>query len=347
MSAFATPAATRAYAAARDLPGAAWREWRGLTLSSLGFGSYLGDDTDEADARYAEAFALGLVGGVNVLDTAANYRGGRSERAVGAALRAARDAGVPREAYLLATKGGFVASPARLARYAQRGIVAPAEVAMGCHVMTPAYLAHELSQSLESLGVDAIDVYFLHNPETQLEAVGKEVFEARLRACFAFLEEERRAQRIGVYGLATWHGLRVGSLQLERILEIARAVGGDGHGLRAIELPYNLAMPEAARALSQRWRDRELTVLEAAQEADLLVLGSATLMQTRLLRGVPGPVRERLGGDALEAAIQFSRSTPGITCALVGTGDPAHARRNVEVLRSPLRVTETKALLGG
>lgn len=352
----ATPEGTAAYA--RDHPGPGWRAWRGLTLSSVGFGSYLGDDTDESDRAYADAFALALRSGVNVLDTAANYRGRRSERAIGAAIR---EAGVPRERFLVATKAGFVPFERDLAQsprdyfdstYVATGVATHADLVAGCHVMTPAYLAHELERSLEGLGLDAVDVLFLHNPETQLETgVRWPEFEHRLRACFAWLETQRAEGRIGAYGLATWNGLRrppdtAGHLPLEAILALAREAGGEDHGLRALELPYNLGMPEAATAATQPWKGRRVPVLRAAQEAGLLVLGSATLLQGQLLKRMPDPLRQRLGATPLEAAIQFSRSTPGMTTALVGTGRPEHAEQNLAVLSLPPRVEAVGALLG-
>ena len=52
---------------------------------------------------------------VRVIDTAVNYRGGRSERVVGAALRLAREAGLPRQAVAVTSKAGFVRPPSPLA----------------------------------------------------------------------------------------------------------------------------------------------------------------------------------------------------------------------------------------
>lgn len=343
----ATPEGTAAYARAHPAAPGHYRAWRGLTLSSLGFGSYLGEDTDDADAAYTAAFEVGLRGGVNVLDTAANYRGRRSEHAVGAALGAA-----PREQFLLATKGGFVASPAALHSYLGAGVITPGDVAMGCHSIAPGYLAGELERSLEVLGVDAVDVYFLHNPEAQLDAFPRPVVMQRLRDAIGFLEGARKAGRIGCYGLATWFALRVppahrSHLALEDVLDIARDVGGTQHGLRAVELPYSLAMPEAARAATQPWRGESVPALQVAREADLLVLGSATLMQGQLLRRMPDPVRERLGASPAEAAIQFSRSTPGVTTALVGTGRPEHARLNLSIVGQEPRPGVAASLLGG
>ena len=58
----------------------------GVVLSSLGIGTYLGADTDADDEAYTDAVRTALRSGINVIDTAINYRCQRSERAVGRAL---------------------------------------------------------------------------------------------------------------------------------------------------------------------------------------------------------------------------------------------------------------------
>lgn len=360
MTTLATPEGTARYA--RRHPDAAsshWRAHRGLTLSSVGFGSYLGEGSREARAAYVAAFETGLRSGVNVLDTASVYRSRLSERDVGAAIAAS---GVPREEFVVATKGGYLAPDAESGlppaedlrrRYVETGVLDEGDVVAGQHAMTPRFLAHELRASLASLRLDAVDVYFVHNPEAQLTGgIPRRAFESRLRAAFEHLETERREGRIGCYGLATWNGFRVGPerpehLPLERILALAREAGGEDHGFRAIELPYNVGMPEAAARPTQEWRGRRVPLLEAAREAGLLVLGSATLLQTRLLGRIEPALREALGAATdVEAALQFSRSTPGITSALVGTGRPDHAAENAAVRRRPLRPEGIEAILG-
>src|SRR6476619_2835765 len=59
----------------------------GAIVSSLGFGTYLGECEDAEDARYTATVIAALERGVNILDTAINYRCQRSERAIGEALR--------------------------------------------------------------------------------------------------------------------------------------------------------------------------------------------------------------------------------------------------------------------
>ncbi len=75
--------------------------------------------------------------------------------------------------------------------------------------MTPKYLASQIAWSRRNLGVETLDIYYLHNPEIQLSEVDRPEFIMRVRAAFELLEQEADAGRIGVYGVATWDGLRL------------------------------------------------------------------------------------------------------------------------------------------
>ena len=73
----------------------------------------------------------------------------------------------------------------------------------------------------------------------------------RILAAFQFLEAQVDAGKIQFYGTATWNGYRVKHgaqdyLSLEELIGLARVAGkGDNHRFRVLQLPYNLAMPEA------------------------------------------------------------------------------------------------------
>src|SRR6266540_635694 len=177
----ATPAGTVAYRTAHG--GVArnghFREWRGLALSSVGIGTYLGPDDDVTDALYEAAIERALLSGINVIASAVNYRHQRSERAVGRALAKAVCAGhVAREGVVVATKGGFLPfdGPPPL------GLVGAGDVVGGAHCITPRYLEDQIERSRTNLGVETIDIYYLHNPETQLGEVSRPVFMRRRRA---------------------------------------------------------------------------------------------------------------------------------------------------------------------
>ncbi len=334
-----------------------FREQGGLALSSIGIGTYLGPGDQQTDLLYRDAVLRALGLGINVIDTAINYRNQRSERAVGLALSARSRAGVSREQVFVATKGGFFAFDGARPRDQHawleqtifaRGLARPEEIAAGCHCMTPRYLEDQLERSLENLGLETIDLYYLHNPETQLGEVPRGEFLERLRRAFEALEKACAAGKIAAYGAATWNGLRIPEddeehLSLAELLACAREVGGAGHHFRGLQLPFNLEMDEAGALRNQRDSSgREATLLEAAAEAGLLVMASASVLQGRLTRQVQQPPRDRLGAGAgagtdAQHALQFVRSTPGITTALVGMKSPAHVEENAALAQVPPR----------
>jgi len=345
----ATPHATREYAArfeGKAAPGH-FRARNGLTLSSLGIGTYLGQPDAATDRGYTDSVVEAVLGGINVIDSAINYRLQRSERSIGAALVGLAARGLAREALFLCTKGGFLTPdgdpPGNTREYFSReyfdkGILQPAEISGGCHAMTPRYLQDQLGRSLRNLGVEGVDVYYVHNPETQLEEVSPEEFRKRLRAAFEFLEGAAAAGKIGAYGLATWNGFRQpagspGLHSLADVAAVAREVAGDAHHFGYVQLPVNLMMPEAVVLPNQLVNGRELPLLAAAAELGVTVMASAPTLQGRLGRGLPPALAANIGlENDFERALQFARSAPGLTTALVGMSRAPHARANLRLV---------------
>lgn len=310
----------------------------GLHLSSIGIGTYLGNADAETDKRYRDAVVRAVQLGVNVIDSAANYRFQRSERSIGEALQAlTQDHGFTREELLICTKGGYLpfdgAPPRDLGAYLYETFVEPGIASFddfvgGQHCMTPAYLQHQLDQSLKNLGLDTVDVYYIHNPESQLQYVTEAEFYHRLQSAFERLEESRHERKLRYYGVATWNGFRAAENShehhsLARMVELASQVGGGDHGFRFIQLPLNLAMPEA------------VAVAQEANALGITVIASASMLQARLARGLLQQIRDQLGPlrtDA-QAAIQFVRSAPNVTTALVGMSQVQHVEENLELVQ--------------
>ncbi|HEY3135575.1 MAG TPA: aldo/keto reductase [Blastocatellia bacterium] len=350
----ASPEGTRRYAQRLSSSTARghFREREGILMSSIGLGTYLGQWDEPTDRSYQEAVKRAVELGCNVIDSAVNYRFQRSERAIGAALKQLFEAGsLSRDEIIIATKGGFFPfelEPPRDARgwvvenVVDKGLAKPEEIAGGSHCMTPAYLEDQLSRSLQNLGLETIDIYYIHNPETQLEAVSRDEFNKRLRAAFEFLERAADEGRISFYGTATWNGYREqagsrGYLSLAEIASIAREVGGDQHRFRVIQLPHNLAMPEALTEANQFLDSENLSALMAADRLGLTVMCSASMLQARLSQNLPSFIRQALKPLSTDAqrAIQFVRSTPGVTTALVGMSQRAHVEENMAVAAIP------------
>ena len=207
----------------------------------MGLGTYLGRDDAVTDTLYQKAVERAVERGVNVLDTAINYRNQRSERAVGAALAAAIRRGA------LAARRGLRHDQGRLpglrpatcrpipreyfmTTYMRSGIVQPGDI-VGSHCMTPRYLRDQLDRSRANLGLETVDVYYLHNPEPSWTRCPASTFLERVRVAFAALEEAAAEGKLRFYGAATWNGFRAdpgdaGYLSLPELVQIAREVGG-------------------------------------------------------------------------------------------------------------------------
>jgi aryl-alcohol dehydrogenase-like predicted oxidoreductase len=174
----------------------------------------------------------------------------------------------------------------------------------------------------------------------KLGVVSHDEFLLRLRAAFGQLEQNVVAGKIRMYGIATWNGFRVAAAareyhSLEQMVAVAREAGGESHGFRFIQLPLNLAMPEAFVLENQIVKGEAMSVLQAAEALGVSVVASASILQGRVAKAVPEAVREPLGSLATDAqtAIQFVRSTPGITTALVGMSQREHVDENLQLRR--------------
>lgn len=319
-------------------------------VSSLGLGTYLGEPTDAVDEAYEKAITTALENGCNVLDTAINYRHQRGERVVGRALEGSE---IEREAVLVATKGGFVpfdgerpANPGEYVReeYVESGITGREELVRGSHCIAPDFIEEQLERSLENLGVETVDLYYVHNPETQLEERSPEEVYDRLEATFTRLEERVAAGDLRYYGVATWDAFRVhpehaNYLSLPEIASRARsaakAAGNTATHLRAIQLPFNVHMADGFTAEAHEGAEGTESALWFAQKAGLNAFTSASIGQGQLASGLPGAVAKRLDGEsAVQKAINFARSAPGVTSALVGMSSREHVRENLAACRS-------------
>jgi aryl-alcohol dehydrogenase-like predicted oxidoreductase len=348
MSVSATPNGTSQYAkrfAGRAADGH-FREAHGLVLSSLGIGTYLGQPDDKTDQSYAASVAAAVESGINVIDAAINYRFQRSERSIGAAIKYLATQGIAREEFVLCTKGGYLTPDGAMPsdpteyfyrEYIQPGIFSPNDLVGGSHCMTPRFLENQLERSLRNLGVECIDVYYLHNPESQLSEVSRPDFLERVRDAFIFLESAAASGKIQFYGMATWNGFRQeararDAMQLPELATLAHDIAGDKHRFRFVQLPFNLAMTEALTLGNQSIGGRDKTVMEAASELDITLIASASLLQGQVARNLPVFVAEALGlQDDAQRSLQFVRSSPGITTALVGMSHVEHVRENAKL----------------
>ena len=267
ISGHATAQGTARFGSGSAADGANYRVFDGLTLSNVGMGTYLGEPDGATDRMVASAIRESVRAGINVIDTAINYRSQKAERAVGAALAELIGEGIiTRDQLFLSTKGGYVTDDADVPldfwgyvqdQYVKRGVVGPDDISSGYHCMSVSFLEDQLRRSLANLDVDCIDLLYLHNVvEGQHQDVPRQELHDQLYRIMEWYESQRREGRIRYYGLATWDCFRVKPedprhLSLEDALAMAERAGGTGHGLRFVQLPFNMYYDQALREPTQ------------------------------------------------------------------------------------------------
>jgi aryl-alcohol dehydrogenase-like predicted oxidoreductase len=176
--------------------------------------------------------------GGNFLDTARSYGdwvadapAGASERAIGAWLR-----GRNRADFVIATKGGFF--DLRKGDWRNR--------------VTPDDLARDLDESLTHLGVEVIDLYWLHTDNPQ----------APVGPVIDALIAQQQAGKIRYFGASNWSG--------ERILEAQSYARSIGHrGFAAIQPFWGLAVPNPDAAAAQGYGPYYDAALHRAHQTGL------------------------------------------------------------------------------
>ena len=329
-----------------------FREFSNFTASSIGIGTYLGSSDPITDNLVTEAIIKSVKGGINLIDTAINYRSQHSEMSVKKALiQLIESKTVSREELVICSKGGFIPSREREEWFKREYIdnskfnIQETDLVAGIHCMHPEYIQDQLERSLINLGIETIDVYYLHNPETQLGIISTDEFYRRLKAVFSVLEKAADAGKITAYGIATWQGFRVPPTDLKHIdlsktKSIAQEIaGGKGDRFQFIQLPVNLAMLEAVITPTQFVEGKILPAITAANELGIKAIASASIAQAKNLKQFPQKIMtaltERLKTNAL-SALQFTRSVPGLYSALVGMKSPGHVAENLTLTSIPL-----------
>ena len=343
------------------------RDFCGIPVSTLALGTYLGNMDEVTDAAVTAACLQAIDLGCNFFDSAINYRGQRGERSVGEAIRRAILSGkVSREEVFVSTKGGFVPTDGKpnsdlkrlfQTEYVDKGLATADDLVAGCHCIEPAYIDDQIEKSRRNLGLETIDLYYLHNPETQLEELPARIFYDKLEKAFVTLERAVQQGRIAAYGMATWSGFRepessTTHLEMDRCVtaaeNAAKFQSEKQHHFSAVQLPLNLAMPEAALVKTQKIGHTLMSAIDAAQTLGLNAAVSVPLFQGRLCHGLPDFILEKFPKDLSQAhaALAFATAFASVDSAMVGMKNSEHVAHNLAFLKhKPLDENELRAVV--
>lgn len=334
-----------------------------LKLSTLAYGTYMGNPDDLTDYKMYDAIKQCVIsGGINHIDTAPNYRYMKSERTIGKILTTLESKyNISRDQLFIATKAGYVPEDAEnmvLRTEMIQNLVqthkVPAEAFQkeSGHSMHPAFIERQLTESLERMNLECVDLLYIQNPyEAQGPYNTDNVFFERLKQAFDCCEKLVAAGKIKNYGISTYSSLRTKPteykmhLNLQKVHRLAQSVVGEGskHHFNFVQAPVNVIMPEA---LVEQWQaiedsnavSKNKALVQACAELELNLVTSQPLVQglaaTIPLSRVAVPGIYNLTARHL----QMLRSIPSksVLSTVVGMKEPDHVRQNLEVIKRPL-----------
>lgn len=329
-----------------------------LQLSSIGIGSFPGEATDAVDAGYAQVIERALLNGLNVVDTAAHYRYGRSLGAVGEGLRRAFAGGVGRDQVFVVSKGGFLTFkdgvPDDLDAWFAREIVAKGlgqkSDLSQAHLLNPRHIAFQLELSRQAMGLETLDAFLVDQPEVHIPVIGKDQVNKKLEQVFMVLEQAVKDGKLRFYGISTFQGFRVETddalfqslTSMQGLAEKAAAtVWGEPnakHHFKVAQLPFNQVLLEGFTRFSQATGQGNIaSTFQAAHQLRVYLMASHTLFKGHLAGQCLDPVVQAMPTlrNHAQRAIQFNRSTPGLGTTLVGISTPAHLDDALAVARTP------------
>ena len=312
--------------------------------SKIGLGNHLGDFTQEDSDAYVDAMRYALEHGINVLDTAINYRGMKSEKDTGKVIREIIEVNpqLLREELVVSTKAGLlfgdITEGLRPEVYLEQRLVPKGidrnkfqELSDGpLHTLNVNFFQHAIEVSRSNLGLETIDIHYIHIPEISRCLLGEEEFYRQLMSLFSFYEDLVQKEVIRFYGMAfelmvleekneNWH------ISLKKVCEIANAVGGEAHHFRFLQLPLNLSHHSAITVKNQEIDTCNYTLVDAAK-----------MLGIEVVTNMPFGMGECFRQWTIEQLLSYLLQNHNIQGSICGSKRVEHVREYIEFMKSNL-----------
>jgi D-threo-aldose 1-dehydrogenase len=282
----------------------------GLYVTRLGLGArgIVDPAVKVSDAQAVATVETALDGGINYIDTSPRYGVGRSELYVGQVV-----SGIERGSFVLSTKVGRLLDPG-----AARGWVWD---------FSREGVRRSLECSLERLGIDAVDILFIHSPNNHYDQAMSEAYPA--------LAEMRAAGVVKAIG--------VGMTNNQMLLRFAQEGNFDCFLLAG---RYTLLDQSAASEFLPYCEQHDIgVILGGPYNSGILAsdLGPDALYDYRAAppemldkaRRIK-TVCDRHSVPLKAAALQFVFAHPAVTSVIPGSSYPEHVQENVAMIQQDI-----------
>jgi D-threo-aldose 1-dehydrogenase len=299
-----------------------------LDLGRLGYGAAavgnLYRAVDDESAR--QLLDAAWDAGIRYYDTAPHYGLGLSERRLGEMLRSR-----PREEFVLSTKVGrlLVPDPEGAGRRDDDLFEVPADHRRVWD-FSESGIRRSLEESLRRLGLDSVDVLYLHDVERSGDA--RQAIDSGVRA-LARMRDEGLVRAIGI-----------GSSDLGAI---EHAVRTDAVDLVMLPGRYTLLEAPAQDVVLPLCEEKGVGIVNVAVfNSGLLATPEPSESSPYEYRKVPPDKLRRaqelaracreVGVELPTAALQFSARHPAVVSVVVGADTPEQIRQNAERMSAPV-----------
>lgn len=239
-------------------------------MGKIGFGTYR---LSIRSAEHKKALTLALSNGCSLIDTAANYTNGDSERLIGEVLREN-----PSFKPIIMTKAGYIQGESlkllqelHAAGKAREDLVEIDEQLK--HSIHPDFLQAQFEGSLSRLGLEKVDYFLLHNPEYYFKSPGanQDEYYERIQKAFIYLESEVEKGRIKGYGISSNNFiLPLNDAEVTNISRVVEcAIQIKALNFKIVQFPFNLLEINALEKLGE-FGDESL--LELCQRHELITV---------------------------------------------------------------------------
>lgn len=304
-----------------------------IVLGTWAIGGWMWGGTDEALAMEAIKTSIDL--GVTTIDTAPVYGMGLSERLIGRAIKGQR------HRIQIATKCGLRWDVTAGEPFFQSHDSSGKNI-MLYRYSAPESIIWECEQSLERLGVDYIDLYQIHWPDASTPV------EESWRAMTQLLEQGK----VRAIGLSNF------SLEDQRRMSLISPIASH-------QLPYSAMRRGIEKDLLPYCRAHHVSVLAYSPLERGLLTGTVTTDRVFPIddhrrsserfsyesrKGVLEvcrqltPLAEQYGLTVAQLFINWTVCQPGITAAIVGARNAAHAYQNAQALQATLSLADLEAI---